>query len=142
MFILLIHVAAVLFMTGFIWTIQLVHYPLFNRVGDDAFPRYEADQRRLVVLLVGPGFLITLITCVLLLFSRPQEVSLSAPFAGLLLFAITLVSTARFQAPLHTRLRDGFDRDAYTFLLATNWIRTAAWSFHAMLALWMVWRVS
>jgi hypothetical protein len=78
----------------------------------------------------------------MLLFSRPEEVSLSAPFAGLLLFAITLVSTARFQAPLHKRLLDDLDRDAYTLLLATNWIRTAAWSFHAILALWMVWRTS
>ncbi len=142
MFILLVHVAAVLFMTGFIWTIQLVHYPLFNRVGVDAFPRYEADHARLVGLLVGPGFVITLVTCVLLLFLRPPEISLLAPSTGLLLFVITLVSTARFQIPLHTRLRSGFDRDAYTSLLATNWIRTAAWSSHAALALWMVWRAS
>ncbi len=39
--ILLANVAAVIFMTGFIWTVQLVHYPLFDRVGEEAFPAYE-----------------------------------------------------------------------------------------------------
>lgn len=31
---MLVNVAVVLFMAGFIWTMQLVHYPLFDRVGE------------------------------------------------------------------------------------------------------------
>ena len=38
--VLLLNVAAVLFMAGFIWTMQLVHYPLFDLVGEEAFPAY------------------------------------------------------------------------------------------------------
>lgn len=142
MFILLVNVAAVLFMTGFIWTMQLVHYPLFDRVGADAFPRYETDHNRLFLLVAGPGIVVTLVTGVILLFSRPEQIPLVAVVAGLLLFAVIVVSTALFQAPQHAALSNGFDRNAYEFLLKTNWIRTAAWSAYGLLGLWMVWRAS
>lgn len=142
MFILLVNVAAVLFMTGFIWTMQLVHYPLFDRVGADAFPGYETNHNRLFFLVAGPGIIATLITGVLLLFTRPTQIPLAAAVAGLLLFVLIAVSTALFQAPQHTILSDGFDRDSYEFLLRTNWIRTAAWSAYGVLGLWLVWRAS
>jgi hypothetical protein len=66
--ILLANVAAVIFMTGFIWTVQLVHYPLFDRVGEEAFPAYETAHNRLFFLVAGPGILATLATAVLLIF--------------------------------------------------------------------------
>ena len=140
--ILLANVAAVIFMTGFIWTVQLVHYPLFDRVGEEAFPAYETAHNRLFLLVAGPGILATLATAVLLIFVRPQQVPLAAVILGLALFAVIVVSTALFQAPQHQALSGGFDRDAYNFLLNTNWIRTAAWSAYGILDLWMIWQVA
>ncbi len=142
MVVLLLNVAAVLFMTGFIWTMQLVHYPLFDRVGADAFPAYESRHNRLFFLVAGPGVGLSLGTAIVLLFERPADVPLAAAIAGLLLWAVLAVSTAVFQAPQHARLSHGFDRAAYAFLLKTNWIRTAAWSAYALLGLWMVWRAA
>ena len=43
-FVLLAHAAATLFMVGLIWFVQVVHYPLFARVGPDAFVPYAAAQ--------------------------------------------------------------------------------------------------
>ena len=140
--ILLANVAAVIFMTGFIWTVQLVHYPLFDRVGEEAFPAYETAHNRLFFLVAGPGILATLATAVLLIFVRPQQVPLAAVILGLALFAVIVVSTTLFQAPQHQALSGGFDRDAYNFLLNTNWIRTAAWSAYGILDLWMIWQVA
>ena len=78
-------------------------------------------------------------TGVLLLFVRPPEVPLPAAVAGLVLFAVIVVSTPLFQAPQHQTLSGGFDRGAYEFLLSTNWIRTAAWgTAYSLLGLWMV----
>jgi len=74
--VLLVNVAAVLFMADFIWTMQLVHYPLFDRVGEDAFPAYETAHNRLFFLVAGPAVLPTLVTAVLLVFFRPPQ----APF--------------------------------------------------------------
>ena len=140
--ILLANVAAVIFMTGFIWTVQLVHYPLFDRVGEEAFPAHETAHNRLFFLVAGPGILATLATAVLLIFVRPQQVPLAAVILGLALFAVIVVSTTLFQAPQHQALSGGFDRDAYNFLLNTNWIRTAAWSAYGILDLWMIWQVA
>ena len=36
--VLLVNAAAVIFMAGFLWTMQLVHYPLFDRVGEKPSP--------------------------------------------------------------------------------------------------------
>ena len=36
---LLIQLASTLFMTGVIWFVQIVHYPLFAGVGGSALPR-------------------------------------------------------------------------------------------------------
>lgn len=142
MLVLLFNVAAVLFMTGFIWTMQLVHYPLLDRVGAEAFPAYEVDHNRLFFLVAGPGVFATLVSALLLLFVRPPQVPPVAAVSGLLLFAVIAVSTALFQAPQHVKLSSGFDREAYEFLLKTNWIRTAAWSAYALLGLWMVWQAA
>lgn len=142
MLILLVNVAAVLLMAGFIWTMQLVHYPLFERVGADAFAAYERDHNRLFFLVAGPGVIATLVSGVLLLFFRPPQVPLWATILGFVLFAVIAVSTALFQAPQHQVLSGGFDRRAYEFLLRTNWIRTAAWSAYGLLGLWMVWQAT
>jgi hypothetical protein len=45
---------------------------------------------------------------------------------------------ARLQAPRHVALRRGFDPSVHARLVATNWIRTAAWSARSVLALAML----
>ena len=51
----LVHAAATWFLVGLIWIIQVVHYPLFARVGEDGFVAYEAAHTRLISLVVGPA---------------------------------------------------------------------------------------
>ena len=41
---LLAQTAATLFMTGVIWIVQTVHYPLFARVGRDEFREYARTR--------------------------------------------------------------------------------------------------
>ena len=43
---LLVHAATTLFMVGVIWFVQIVHYPLFQRVGKDGFGAYERQNTR------------------------------------------------------------------------------------------------
>ncbi len=50
--------AAALFMTGLIWFVQIVHYPLFARVlrntAPDAFRAYEASHANRTSFVVFP----------------------------------------------------------------------------------------
>ena len=52
---LVIHVAATLFMVGLIWTIHYVHYPLFANVGESTYVSFQAAHvERIGKLLFVP----------------------------------------------------------------------------------------
>ena len=139
---LLVNAAAGIFVAGSIWTMQPIHYPLFDYVGEEAFPAYKITHHRLFLLVAGPGMLGTLATSVLLIFVRPQQIPLWAVLLRLAFFVLIVVYTALFQAPQHQALSGNFDRDAYAFLLNTNRIRAAVWSAYGILDLWMTWQAA
>lgn len=133
----LAHLFATLTMFGVIWIVQLVHYPLFAGVGSDGFTAYEASHQARITWIVLPAMLLELGTAILLVMQRPSVVPLWLVWLGLALVGIVWLSTAFVQVPLHTTLSAGFDGEAHTRLVASNWVRTAAWSLRAGLALWM-----
>ena len=135
---LLANLAATWFMTGLIWFVQVVHYPLFAAVGRDGFTAYHAAHSRLTTLVVGPPMLIEAAAAALLLIARPAAVPAAAAWAGAALVAVIWIATAMLQVPQHGALGGGFDADVARRLVAGNWIRTIAWSARAALALWMV----
>jgi hypothetical protein len=139
--ILLVHVAATWFMVGLIWFIQLVHYPLFHGVGPEPWTAYAAAHTRRTTWVVGPAMAAEAITGMLLLRSTPPGIPQSAIWAGLGLLLVIWVSTAFIQVPRHRLLASGFDRDAWQALVATNWLRTAAWSARGLLVLGILVRV-
>lgn len=137
--ILLSQLAATLCMTGLIWFVQLVHYPLFAFVGQTGSAVYEAEHARRTTWVVAPLMCIELATAFLFLLPRlrPAPVSAAAAWSGLALVGAIWLSTALVQVPLHTRLGAGFHLPTIEQLVATNWIRTIAWT--ARSALMLVW---
>jgi hypothetical protein len=131
--VLTVHVAATWFMTGVIWFVQLVHYPLFAVAAGPSFAAYHRRHLSLVTWIVAPAMLVELATGLLLAWSPPPGVSAWTTTAGLLLLAVIWLSTAFVQVPAHNRLRGGFDAAAHRRLVASNWIRTLAWSVRALL---------
>ena len=49
-----VHAFATVAMTGLIWFVQVVHYPLFARVGEEGFHAYEAAHARATSRVVAP----------------------------------------------------------------------------------------
>lgn len=47
---------------GLIWTIQLVHYPLFSVVGDESFTEYAKGHASRITLIVAPLMLLELVS--------------------------------------------------------------------------------
>ena len=131
---LLTHAAATWFMTGLIWCIQVVHYPLFARVGAAGYRDYQLAHQSLISLVVGPAMLIEAAATALLLATRSDAVTIT----GAALLAVVWLSTAFLQVPLHHALATGFDADAHSRLVSTNWIRTLAWSARGALALYLL----
>ncbi|MCS3918354.1 hypothetical protein Q2T83_17685 [Fervidibacter sacchari] len=131
------HLTATLFMTGVIWFVQIVHYPLFRLVGNSEFARYETAHTFWTTWVVAPPMLTEMATAVLLLLFKPKGVSDSILWVNLALLAAIWLSTAFLQVPCHQQLSQGFDAAAHHRLVVTNWLRTVCWTVRSGLLLWL-----
>lgn len=133
---LLVHAAATLFMAGVIWFVQGVHYPLFAELGG-ALPHYATRNARLTTWVVAGPMLVELATALVLAARPAPGTPTRLAWAGLALLAVIWVSTALVQVPRHERLQAG-DLAAVRGLVASNWLRTAAWTLRAGIVLLML----
>lgn len=129
------HAAATGVMTGLIWFVQVVHYPLLARVGAASFVEYERAHVRRTTWVVAPAVLVEAATAIVLPFVSPTQPGRVLAWSGLALLAAVWMSTARLQVPCHRKLARGFDADVARRLVATNWIRTVCWSLRLLIAL-------
>jgi hypothetical protein len=136
---LLVHGCATLMMAGLIWFVQLVHYPLFARVGAAAFPRYEVLHAQRTTWIVAPLMLTEAATAALLLGVALDEPTAILHVANVVLLLVIWLSTALLQMPCHRQLSISFDAAVVRKLVLTNWIRTAAWSLRVALVAGLVW---
>jgi hypothetical protein len=127
--------ASTLMMTGLIWLIQIVHYPLFDLVGSGQFPDYERRHARLISWVVGPLMLVELGCAAALVFFHRESL---LAWAGLGLLAVIWFSTAFIQVPCHDVLQSGFNAAAHKRLVRSNWIRTIAWTLRGIIALLLI----
>lgn len=126
----LVHAAVTSYMTGVIWFVQVVHYPLFARVPSPAFAEYERRNTLLTGFIVGPPMVAELAAAGWLLVMRPGLLST----VGAALLAVIWASTALLQVPAHARLEQGFDGAVHRRLVRSNWIRTVAWTARTVIA--------
>lgn len=130
------HAAATSMMTGLIWFVQIVHYPLLARVPGEAFVAYLAGHQRRVTLVVAPTMAIELVSAVLLVGAAMSGVvSGWAAGSGAVLIGLVWGSTFLIQVPLHSRLSQGKNESLIRRLVLTNWLRTLAWSARMGIAL-------
>ena len=128
------HAAATWYMTGVIWMVQWVHYPLFANVGDDAFVAYQRAHTSGMTPVVLPAMLVELIAAALLASGRVPVRGRTLARIGFALVLATWGSTFLVQVPLHERLLNGFDADTHAGLVASNWFRTVLWTTRGLLA--------
>ncbi len=135
---ILIHLIATLMMTGIIWVIQIVHYPLFKHVGESNFPQYEREHTNRITLVVLPLMLAEAITALLLVFQTRYQLNIAPLWIGLGLLGIIWGVTFFLNVPQHTALATTFNPKIHNALVLSNWIRTFSWSIRAGIAVWIV----
>ena len=134
---LLTCLGSTLFMTGLIWFVQVVHYPLFDRVDPAAFRRYHADHTRRTTPVVAVPMLLELGTSLFLVARPPAGSGPGWAAAGLAAAAVSWGATASLSVPLHRRLALGIDPAAHRALVRTNLVRLASWTAHSAVLLVM-----
>ena len=127
---LLIHLLLTSFMTGLIWLVQIVHYPLFTFVDKSSYRHFQKAHMLRVGLLVIPIMGIELITGFLHL-HKFNNYTLLLWNTGMLCL-IWLVTFGIFTF-IHATLREGFDGTLIRKLILFNWIRTFLWSLRTAL---------
>jgi len=133
-----IHLVSTIFMTGLIWFVQVVHYPLKASVGPTAFRSYQQEHLRRTTWVVAPPMVLEALSAAALVGLAGEETARNVALFGLVLLAAIWVSTAVFQVPNHHVLeRQGFEPVAHRRLVQTNWIRTVAWSLRTVVACWL-----
>ncbi len=129
----LLQLASTLFMTGLIWFVQLVHYPLMKLAGADQFPTFSAaHQNRTTWVVAGPMLLELATSLGLVVSSTMLRQSLVYQASVILLIAIW-ISTALRQMPLHRQLLLGHNAHCIDRLVRSNWIRTFAWTLRSII---------
>jgi len=130
----LIQILATAMMTGIIWFVQIVHYPLFGKIPREGFTAYERSHTVRTGWVVAPLMLVELGSAVVLLFPRLFGGS-GLPLSGDPLYLAALgcliliwASTFLLQVPLHCHLEQTPDIHSMDRLVSTNWIRTLLWS--------------
>jgi hypothetical protein len=126
-------------LVGLIWTIQCVHYPAFADVGASDFRHFHEAHSARITLLVGPLMLAEAAAAAWLCVEAPPGFDRNLALVCGALVAVAWLSTAFVQVPLHAALPSaaGDERAALIArLVASNWLRTAAWTLRGVLLVW------
>jgi hypothetical protein len=132
--VVLAHLVSTAVMVGVIWTVQLVHYPLMALVGAERFPAYESAHAPRMAVVVMLPWTVEGATTLWLLMAPPPGVPPWLLGVGAAAAATTVAVTMGWSVPAHARLADGFNAAVHARLVRTNWLRTLAWTAHAMVA--------
>jgi len=114
-------------MTGVIWFVQLVKYPMLRPPGEDTPETYHLEYTRRMGRVVAPVMVLELILQCLWMVREP---GLASYLAGSLL-SLIWVSTFALQVPRHQKLCQNYTPALHRALVRGNWIRTLAWSARA-----------
>lgn len=135
----LIHAGTTLFLVGLIWTIQIVHYPLFAGVGANGYADYQTSHMSRITYVVAPVMLAELGAAIYFIFVSYEPIDPKYFWVGFALVLVIWMSTIFIQSPIHGKLTRAFDADLVNKLVLTNWIRTFCWTMRGVLVLWIIW---
>ena len=136
--VIVLHALATWFMVGMIWTIHIVHYPLFAFVGSDTYEAFQAQHVNLIGRLLLLPWLVEGLTALALVFVLSGGKRKLA-ITGAALILVIMALSAFISAPAHGDLADGFDRKVHDDLMLGNLIRAGLWTVRGGLATAILW---
>lgn len=137
---LLLNFALAAYLTGVIWTVQLVHYPAFADVSPERFEKFHQRHSTLIGWVVMGPMVLELVLAAWLSWSGRATLGMKVDWA-LLLVLFVWAATFFISVPFHNRLAKGYDYVAIDGLVRTNWLRTLAWTTRTVLLGWLLWQM-
>ena len=113
-----------------IWLVQIMIYPGLARIPSNEFVNYHEWYVTRITMVVLPLMICEIIIAIAWFFLQDN---LFYPIVAGSLVILVWCSTFTFQVPIHKSLQAGKDKSKIRRLVATNWIRTVAWSLKAVI---------
>ena len=140
--VLILNLAATMFMVGLIWFVQIVHYPLLAVVGMDRAIDVAVEHQRRTSWVVGFPMALEGVSTLWLMFDTPDGVNRLVPWVTGAILGIVLLSTVFLSVPLHARMAENPEPSIGRRLVTTNWPRTIGWSTRGVLVAVMLWQAT
>ena len=135
---LIVHLFSTLYMTGLIWFVQVVHYPLHGHVGATTFRQYQELHVQWTGYVVMPPMLLELGTALYFALNGHVGIPQWIWWVALGILGIVWASTGLLQVPAHNALMTNFTEATHNKLVYTNWVRTIGWSIRSGLLMWVL----
>ncbi|WEH40463.1 hypothetical protein [Streptomyces sp. AM 2-1-1] len=132
---------AVVYTTGFVWTLQLMDYPMVARLREGASESYMAAHNQMFWRVLAPGLLVAGVTSVLLVLNRSRAVPLRAALVTLVLLILIMTLSGVVATPDRVDLAQHFSAAVHAHLIRVSWIRTVAFTAWSGLDAWLAWRL-
>ncbi|MEC7277393.1 MAG: hypothetical protein VXV96_13825 [Bdellovibrionota bacterium] len=113
-------------MTGIIWHVQLVTYPLFKELHGNSLVELHASYTRKMTFLVLPLMGCELLASLCFTYLKSDWVNIMLLLSVVLLWMITLF----ISVPLHSKIAQGEEK-AINPLIKSNWLRTTIWTIRS-----------
>lgn len=130
---MVLHAAVTWFMTGLIWFVQVVHYPLFASVGSDQWLDYHRAHSSKTTKVVAAPMLVEVATGIWLVVTMTAE-QRGLPVVGLGLLTAIWLATVLRQIPDHQKLAAALPPTGVHRLVRGNSLRAVLWSARALVA--------
>ncbi len=127
-----LHLGSTWFMTGLIWLIQVVHYPLMRYALGPNFNEFHLEHSRRITWVVLPMMSLELMTGAILFFNFQSYLGFWRCGLPLFFSTMTFFGTALFFIPLHDQLQRGPSQNRITRLVRANRLRTLIWTVHSI----------
>lgn len=124
---ILLHFLACALMTGIIWVIQLLVYPLFQLIGEKEFSSVHEFHMKRITWIVAPLMILELGTGLLLFYRSDHIFFLWNLVSVLSLWALTVF----INVPTHNHLKYCLDLSKSNLVLR-NWPRTLIWTLRSL----------
>jgi hypothetical protein len=108
---------------GSTWTMQLMHYPIYAKIGRAEFVNYiEGNNKRAIAPTIIAGVVIVFVSLAVAFttdYAKPVAIIGAIASVGI------AASSGKWQGRIHLALaHDGYSIDRIQKLVTTNWVRT------------------
>ena len=125
-----IHLLATAILTGAIWVIQLIHYPVFKYIDKSYFKLFMKFHVRGILIFVLPFMLIEIVSGTYLFIIGHNSILF---LFSLVILYLIWISTLLIFSNYHKELQQDKDNDIINKLVKYNWFRALGWTVRLIL---------